>query len=472
MRSTSYYGWNSHPGDNDPIVRDGDDIAKQFNNLIDANKWNQLHRWDRYQRGEFEQPYLPSVNHSAIASEYADLLSRSDLPICNLIVSAVVDRCQVDGFRSPDSGVIDDVVWEWWQASKMDSRQALAYTDAMVFGDGYVSITPNGDMPKFSIESPLNVSVEFDPSDPTRIEYAAKMVRDRGWFYTPEGIYALVRNRDAVKGWDIVSFVENPSGETPFVRFGNRMDSRGRTMSEIALVAGPQRRIIQTIADRLMVQRAASWRQRWVSGIEIETDENGNPIPPFRIGVDQLVVSENPDTKFGEWAESPFDAHLKAVEEDIRHAAAISNTPPHLLAPNSISNISAEALVALEAGLSAKVQERQLIWGEAWEHALRIGGAMVGYEVSESSEVIWADLERRSDAQKVDGALKLRSMGLPMSYILEKLGLSPVAIERVMGEMQVEQRAVAEQSAAAFGLTPGSGPLDMNAEAGNDGNGF
>ena len=66
--------------------------------------------------------------------------------------------------------------------------------------------------------------------------------------------------------------------------------------------------------------------------------------------------------------------------------------PPHLLAPHTISNISAEALVALEAGLTSKVQDRQLTFGEAWEDSLRIGGRMVGETVKDDIETVWANL--------------------------------------------------------------------------------
>lgn len=440
-----------------------DPVVEQFVDLVGQNKWDQHERWERYYRGVFELPYLPSVNQSAIAREYADLLSRADLPICSLVVSAVVDRLKVDGFRPPDLLESDPTVWQWWQDSKLDARQSMVYNDSMVFGDGYVSVMPDGESPKFSIESPMNLVTMLDPLDPSRVEVAVKVVGERGWMWTDEMIYALRKNTVASgfnDPWVVVSQMENPAGETPLVRFPNRMDSRGVSQSEISLVAGPQRRILQTLADRLMVQRAASWRQRYVSGIQVEVDEDGNPIPPFRVGVDQLVVSENPDTKFGEWSETPFEGHLRAVEDDIRQAAAISQTPPHLLAPHTISNISAEALVALEAGLSAKVGERQLTYGESWESVIRIGGAMVGYDVSDLSEVIWADLERRSDAQKVDGALKLHSMGLPMPYLLERMGLSPQAIDRVMVEYEAQQEKLMERSAAAFGLAPGMAPVE------------
>ena len=444
------------------------EIAKQFTDLLDKNKWEQLRRWENYHRGHFEPPYLPSVNYSAIAREYKDLLSRSDLPICGLVVSAVVDRLQVEGFRSADKQSVDEEVWRWWQESKLDARQTLVYRDSMVFGDGYVSVTPGGDTPVFRVESPMNMVVEIDPTDTSKVERAAKQVGERGWLYDAERIIALKQVRNSVWGWEITSVIEHGAGETPIIRFANRADSRGQSQSEISLIAGPQRRIIQTLADRLMVQRSASWRQRWVSGIEVDVDEEGSAIPPFKVGVDQLVVSENPDTKFGEWSESPFDGHLKAIEDDIRQAAAISQTPPHLLAPSTISNISAEALVALEAGLAAKVGERQLTWGESWEAALRVGGMQVGYDVSDLSEIVWRDLERRSDAQKVDGALKLRSMGLPMPFLLERLGLSPQQIERVMVEIEAENRRDAERAAASFGLTPGSSPADVVMTDGDD----
>lgn len=440
------------------------EVVKTFVDVIGDNRWEALRKYDDYHRGVFEPPYLPSVNHDAISREYKDLLSRSDLPVCGLVVSAVTDRLQVDGYRAADSALIDETVWGWWQANNLDGRQHMVYTDSLVFGDGYVSITEvdGQEDPAIRVESPLNVVVVRDATDPANVEIAAKLVGDRGWLYTPEAIYAF--RKDSVKftdqGWSLVSATPHSLGETPIVRFPNRMDSQGTTQSEIALVAGPQRRILQTIADRLMVQRAASWRQRWVSGITVEQDADGNPIPPFRVGVDQLVVSENPEAKFGEWSESPFDSHMQAVESDIRHVAAISQTPPHLLTPASISNISAEALIALEAGLTAKVQQRQLAFGEAWEKAFRMCGALVDYELPQDAEVIWADLERRSDAQRVDGALKLHSMGLPLNYLLERLGMSPQTIERVLRDAEAEKKKAIEASAAAFGLAPGQAPLE------------
>ena len=437
-----------------------DKIGKQFSDQIAQNRWYQLEEWDRYMRGDFGSASLPSTNHSAVAREYNDLLNRADLPICSLVVNAVTERLQVTGFRDPESDAADEMLWEWFQSSKMDGRQQLLYNDALTFGESYMSVTPGGDMPVFRAESPLNMVVQLDPVDPMRVMTAAKQVKDYGWLYDDVFIYSLFYDRTQPTGWKVIDRIEHNAGQCPIVRFANRVDSRGRTMSEISLVASIQRRIQQTVFDRLLVQRAAAWRQRWVSGIAVDVDEDGNAVPPFNIGVDQLVISEDPDTKFGDWAASSFGDHMNAVDMDIRQAAAVTQTPPHLLAPHTISNISAEALVALEAGLSAKVADRQLTFGETWEEALQMGGRIVGVDVRDEIETVWADLERRSDAQKVDSALKLRSMGLPMPFLLERIGLTPQATSRVMDALESEQAQQAAVSAASFGLASGQSPLD------------
>ncbi len=437
-----------------------DKIGKQFSDQIAQNRWYQLEEWDRYMRGDFGSASLPSTNHSAVAREYNDLLNRADLPICSLVVNAVTERLQVTGFRDPESDAADEMLWEWFQASKMDGRQQLLYNDALTFGESYMSVTPGGAVPVFRAESPLNMVVQLDPVDPMRVMTAAKQVKDYGWLYDDVFIYSLFYDRTQPTGWKVIDRIEHNAGQCPIVRFANRVDSRGRTMSEISLVASIQRRIQQTVFDRLMVQRSAAWRQRWVSGISVDVDEDGNAVPPFNIGVDQLVISEDPDTKFGDWAASSFGDHMNAVDMDIRQAAAVTQTPPHLLAPHTISNISAEALVALEAGLSAKVADRQLTFGETWEEALQMGGRIVGVDVRDEIETVWADLERRSDAQKVDSALKLRSMGLPMPFLLERIGLTPQATARVMDALESEQAQQAAVSAASFGLASGQSPLD------------
>jgi hypothetical protein len=419
----------------------------------------ELDQWGDYYHGEFEPPYLPSTNRSALSREYGAMMKMSALNICGNTVGAVTDRLRVDGYRT-STGETDDVVWSWWQANSLDARQSQAYRDALIYADGYVSATPptdaNPGIPTLWVEPPKNLLVKTDDADPYTILRAAKVVGRRAWMYYPDRIVRLEHRSDAMPGdeWTVTSVTEHAAGVVPIVRFPNRLESDGESESEIAQIAPTQRRINQTNFDRMMVQKYGTWKQRWVAGIDVEKDEHGKAIPPFRVGIDQLAVSPNPDARFGEWSESSIKELLEAIDADIRHAASITQTPPHLLSPTSISNISAEALVALEAGLASKVATRQADWGEAWERLMVIGGRIVGVEVPNDAEVVWANLEARSQAQVVDGVVKLKSIGLPMRHLLERLGMTPQDIDRALTEMGAEAMSAAAVSAASFGITP------------------
>lgn len=436
---------------------EGKDIIERFRDVQESaeqgNRHEQMRRYDRLHRGEFDRPYLPA-DDPGLANEYRQLVERAELGICSLIVTAVAERLRVDGIK-PDSGEpsTDARWWSWWQASGLDARQQLVYRDALALADGYVLVTPNGDMPRLTVESPLNLYVDLRDDDPLLVDVAVKRVGKMGWLYTDEAIWHLVKNDRSVLGWDIAGDpVVHGMGECPLVRFPNRLDSAGRSQSELAEVAATQARINQTLFDRLLVQKFASWRILGVTGITLEEDDEGNKVPPFRPSIDNLLVAEEPDARFTSLQSSSFSEHQEAVESDIKHAGAVTQTPPHLLAPGSISNVSAEALVALEAGLASKVRSRQLEWGESWERSIRLAGRTVGEQVPDGIEVLWANLEARSQAQVVDATMKLRSIGLPLRYLLERLGLTPAQIEAVQAEVAREAQVQADAQARSFGV--------------------
>lgn len=445
-----------------------DEVVKQFREVQESARQSEQHdrmrQFDRLHRGEFDRPYLPA-DDPGLAAEYRALVARSELGICSLIVTAVAERLRVDGIKADSSASgAEGLWWSWWQASGMDARQQLVYRDALALGDGYVLVTPNGEVPRFTVESPLNLWVKLRDDDPLLVEVAAKRVGRLGWLYTADSIWQLVEDLRADSGWRVAGRVEHGMGECPLVRFPNRLDSAGRSQSELAEVAATQARINQTLFDRLLVQKFASWRILGATGITLEEDDDGNKVPPFRPSVDNLLIAEESDAKFYSLDASSFQQHQDAVESDIKHAGAVTQTPPHLLAPGSISNVSADALVALEAGLASKVRSRQLEWGECHERAVRLGGRIVGVEVPDGIEVLWANLEARSQAQVVDATLKLRSIGLPLRFLLERLGLTPAQIEGVQSEVAREAQVAADAQARSFGVggyqdPPAGGPV-------------
>lgn len=210
---------------------------------------------------------------------------------------------------------------------------------------------------KVTVEHPATTIVEFDPSDHRVRRAALKAWADDGVdyaiVYLPDSVHWYERQG---KGpWQGRSVGPNPLGVVPVVPLVNRpqlMPYEGR--SEIADVTAIQDRINATIFNRLLAAEFTAFRQRWVTGIEIPTDpETGAPVEPFKHAVNRLWISEDPETKFGEFGETGLGPYIGAVEADVQHIAAITRTPPHYLLGQSGAFPSGEPVAVSEPVLTA-----------------------------------------------------------------------------------------------------------------------
>jgi hypothetical protein len=166
-------------------------------------------------------------------------------------------------------------------------------------------------------------------------------------------------------------------------------------------------------------------------------------------------VSEDPETKFGDFAATDLRPIIEAVDQDIKHLAAATRTPAHYLLAGISNPPSAEALLAAQDGLMAKVHQRQLDFGEAWEHVIRLAGRAAGNDTvagDDELQVVWRNTEVRSPGAVADALLKLRQVGIPLQVLLEQQGNSPQTIERIMADVGAEQQRQASAQATAYGL--------------------
>jgi hypothetical protein len=212
------------------------------------------------------------------------------------------------------------------------------------------------------------------------------------------------------------------------------LDLRGRTPGEVEPFIPVAARIDQTTFDRLVVQRFAAWVVRTISGMAMPEDVSEERAKALLLKVSDLLVAEDPDTKFGHLPATPLDGFIAAYDADVRSLAAVSQTPPHHLL-GQMANLSAEALAAAEASLSRKVVERQQVFGEAYEQALRLAARIIGdIEAARdtASQVRWRDMESRSLAQAADALGKLAQMlQVPVELLWEKIpGWTQQDVER------------------------------------------
>jgi hypothetical protein len=403
---------------------------------------------DRYYSGDHPMPFLTKQ----AAMRYRRLVEQSRTNWPALIVDAVADRLAVEGFRLDNA--VDGTAWELWQASGLDAESGLVHTDSLVYGCTYVMVWPdesNASGVRMTPETPYEVAHHWAAGRaPRQVDAALKAYLDtaegewRAYLLTPDEVqvYAAkpTRNDKAMPvdpdKWRPVGSPEpNPFaalGVAGVVPFCNRLRTMGHGRSELDGLIPQIDRLNTTVAQRVLAGEYAAFRQRWVTGLEVPEDDEGNPVEPFNVAVDRLWVSEDPQTRFGSFDVTDLRPYIDAVAQDVQHLASVSRTPPHYLLGDMV-NLSAEALKAAEAGLVSKVRQRMRALGEAWEQAMRLGLALKGITdpALDRLEVVWADPENISEATRMDALTKMQALQVPQEALWERMpGVTPTEVAR------------------------------------------
>lgn len=404
-----------------------------------------LDRIDRYIRGEHDRPWQPK----SAGREYLALADRARTNWLPLVVDVLAQDLIVEGYRLPDDPH-NAAPWAHWQANGLDARQLGVHRATAGYGWSYGVVLPGLGAPVIRGYSPRRmVALYDDPTDdewPTVAGLVIPQPRGRGLrmrLYDDLAVYELAAPADSDR-LELAAGAPklHQLGVCPVVRFVNRFDLDGRPVSEVEPLIPMQDRINETVFGLLMAQTYAAFRQRWATGLAIPTDPvTGEPVEPFSAAVDRLWHATDPAVKFGEFQQTDLSGHLSSLEAGIRHLAAVSQTPPQALSV-PISNLSAEALAALQQGHERKVSERKALLGQAWKQVFRLAALAAG-DPPESADprarVIWRDTEARSLAQTVDALGKLAQMlGVPPQALWERVpGVTTTEVE--------EWRALAAQ---------------------------
>ncbi len=407
---------------------------------------------NRYATGDHD---LPEGDHK-VREAFQQFQKRSRSNYTGLIVESVLERMRVTGFRagSGASSEDDKDAWRIWQANHLDADFPLALRSALSMGESYLMVGPpsplRGGLPVITPEDPRQVIAEFDPIDKRRPIAALKiwgdsvkkewravvMLPDRLYSYTaPAAENADITTAFGSENWTPAGDEVNPVGRPPVVRVPNRLSLTGETMAEFEDVIDIQDRINNEILNRLVISKMQAYRQRWVTGASFE-DEDGNPIEPFKPGVDLVWAVEEETAQFGEFQQADLRQIIEAVAADVRDLGAISRTPPHYLLGEFV-NASGDAFSQSETGHVAKCTERMAHAGEAAEDVIRLAYAYLSDARADAldSEVIWADPQYRSLAERADAAAKLVAAGVPWrTVMLTVLGYTPQEVDRMDAE--------------------------------------
>ena len=415
-------------------------------------------RYDDYYEGHHPLGFATPKFREAFGALFATFADNW----CDLVIDAVEERLEVQGFRVPlenaderDAATGDQEAWRMWQSNNLDSEHRVAQTEALIHGRSYALVWFRDDdpnTPMITIEHPSQMVVATSATN--RRERLAALKRwvdddgyDRATLYLPDSIHRFRAKRALVVGategarlarWEPFrseqdSVIRNPLGVVPVVPLINRRRLLNNGVSEIAKVIPIQDGVNKLVADMIVASEFGAAPQRWATGIEIPRDPaTGQPLPMFENLIQRMWVSEKEGTSFGQFPQTNLAPFVQGVEMLVQHIASQTRTPPHYFYLRG-QFPSGESIKSAETGLVAKAVRKQGTFGEAWEEVIRLGFLVIGDDErakASGNETLWSDPESRSESEHVDAVMKKQALGYPEEALWEELGASPQQIVR------------------------------------------
>lgn len=376
---------------------------------------------------------------------------------CELVVDAVEERLNVEGFRLGDQPEGDKRAWQIWQENQLDADSQVAHTEALIYGRAYVLVwyDDSGETSaRITIEHPCEFTIAYAAGDRRkRLAAFKRWLDDSGYvfgtLYLPDGIYKFrsaqrvsqsriptngktrwVAREVAGEQWPL----PNPYGVVTAVELANRPRLLKPGVSEIARVVPIQNAVNKLVMDMIVASEFGAAPQRYATGISLRKDPiTGQAEEPFKAMLERLWTSPSKDTQFGAFPTTQLENFVKGIEMLVQHIASQTRTPPHYFYLSG-QMPSGESIKSAETGLVAKTKRKMRHFGEAWEEVIRLALLVAGDKRSskvKTTETIWGDPESRSEAQHIDAVIKTKLLNVPDETLWEKAGFTPVEIARM-----------------------------------------
>ncbi|WP_326565087.1 phage portal protein [Amycolatopsis rhabdoformis] len=432
---------------------------------------------NRYYEGTQPLSYM----HPEIFAEVGDRIKPVIIAWPQLVVDAIEERLDVEGFRQPDEDGDDTDLWRVWQANDMDEQSQLAHVDSLVMRRSYVSVGTNEedrDTPLLAAESPLEMYAYIDPRTRKILAALRRVVVDDSFARETERSATLYLPNDTIfygrnsSQWKEDDRDRHGLGEPPVVSLINRgrltstrtrdpnVLSRSRYgSSELAPIL-PLSDAANKIATDMMI--AAEFLTTPVHGFfglgpEDLVDQNGNKLTPYQALLRKFLLIPNgvdEGVKEFEFSGASLTGFHESINKLGQLVASLAGLPPHYLGFTTDNPASADAIRSSEARLVKRAERKQRPWGGSYERMCRLVRRFQSGEWDpklKQLETRWRDASTPTVAQTADAAYKYYTPPAPgMRPILtlraarELIGKSDAEIRRMDAEDEEADRRAAE----------------------------
>lgn len=404
----------------------------------------------RYYRGEVDELFASPRIEKALAESGSGF----GINLARRPVDAVLDRMRITSVRVPDDeDATEFLIEQVWNHNRLHRVAKLVHRAALTFGDAYLFVWPgeaDGTVDVF-YNSPHSVRAFYDPENPSRILYVAKM-----WCEKLDGKEILRVNlyyADKIEKWysragtkakqdsDFEQWavdgeawpVDNPYGRPPFFHFRGD-EPYGRPEHRDAY--GPQNALTKLAATQMGSTDYQGFPQRWAvkefgpggDATDYPDDDTMPDETNTRLDSGPGTVWDLPSgTKVGQFEPADVRNFLDPMLFWIRVMSSSTVTPARFLDPTG-QIPSGEALRADDAPLSEKIADRQEWFDDSWVDSLVFALLVLGRTVP-TVDVQWRPVQVIDDKEGWETVRTKVEAGVPTRQALAEAGYPPELVE-------------------------------------------
>jgi len=447
--------------------------------------------YEDYYLGRQDDPRLITFGDRK-ASTRAERIFGATHNVCALCIDVLIERMAVAGFATGNTA-IDTMLAQAWAHSRMDEHQNTVHGQAFVKGDSYVLVgfDAAANLPMYTYHDALTMMPVYDGYHQMTAAYktwaepqidSSGIVRYRRRLtkFTPALIEKFAQEPDetAWKLWtDDRDSNGNPDGGVidwrtedgrplgiPIVPFRNRprgADFGHSELSDLIPLQDEYARRIWYTSETMSYQGAG---QVYVSNVETPLDPvTRQPkaliVSPGAVWQLKAMIPTNP-VVVGQLTAGNVLACQDAADRELKTIAAVMRVPLHLIWPEG-GLPSGEALKTAESGLVAKVDDRAVTFGNAWEDVCRLAirlsnrfGTGAQYDKAAAIETRWHPFETRS-ALTTEQELALSADDLSWPERMRRRGFTADQITAMREELEAD--GTAAPGDAALGAVDAEG---------------
>jgi hypothetical protein len=352
-----------------------------------------------------------------------------------------------------------------WFANRLDLTAEEIHLEALKLGDAYAIVWPDssGGVTIYP-QRARSCTVIYDDEIPGQMRFAAKYWRDRDCLVRLNLLYPdriekyISRNKSDLSLPDFREFlpvgdrtgfmsdylsgdtdtgesstVPNPYGMIPLFHFSNTCEIGTFGKSELQQAIPIQNGLNKSVLDMLVAMEFSAFRQRWVTGLEVEYDPTtGEAIPPFKVGCDRLWLASNPQVSFGDFNTTDLDQFLKVKDSFRVDIASVTGTPLHYFLQNIRGFASGEALGRSEARFLSKVRDRQRAFGQTWAACLSFALEVAGFAPGILLRPQWEDPAPMAQREFLENLILKKKLGISTQQALQEAGYAPTDISQML----------------------------------------